>query len=409
MTTTPLPPKSPLLTRSTGPFGNRLVATQAVAAGEVLIEAMEGVQVPEPGRHTLQVGRNRHLEAPPDSPWRDLNHACEPTARLEAAPGTALPRLVARTGIAASQEVTINYLTTEWSLAEPFACHCGATTCVGQVRGARHLTDAQRDTLASEFLPHLQQQLLVLSATPPWYRDAFSITDAVWYRSLDAIAEREVEQALHLLELRPGADILDLCCGHGRHAHELARRGFRVTGLDLSSERLGMARERALRDGTHITWVEADMRAIPTRGHDAAILLSTSFGILEDDAAHLEALHSAFDALAPDGQLLIQTDNRDHAIRQPPRQWGEDDMLLWWEENRFDPLTSRNHRRYSGRNLKTGKTYEQRLHYRLFCAHELGAMLEQAGLRVEGCWGGLDGQPLTLDSPELVLRARRPR
>jgi SAM-dependent methyltransferase len=202
--------------------------------------------------------------------------------------------------------------------------------------------------------------------------------------------------------------VLDLCCGHGRHAVELAGRGYRVTGLDLSPERLAMARERAARASVNVEWVEADMRRIPPAGYDAVFVLYCSFGFLEDDAAHLEALRSIREALVPGGSVLLQTDNRDHAIHQPPRQWGEVGPLLWWEEDRFDPRTSRNHLHYMGLHRETGQRYEQSIHYRLFSVHELEGLLQAAGLRVEGRWGGLDGRPLELNSPELVLWARRP-
>ncbi|RKH20777.1 methyltransferase domain-containing protein [Corallococcus sp. CA047B] len=382
-----------------------MVTTRAVAAGEVLL-VIEGSRVRAPGRDTLQVGVDQHL-ATPDAPWRFINHACEPTALFHPGSDTESPRFTARTALAAGQEVTFNYLTSEWNLAAPFPCGCGAATCVGWVRGARYLTAGQRDALGPALLPHIRQQLQPRPDAPPWYHDAFAITDDVWYLPLDATAATEVEQALRLLELKPGANILDVCCGHGRHAIELARRGLSVTGLDLSSERLGMARERAQRAGVDITWVQADMRTIPSRGQDAAILLYTSFSFLENDAAQLEALRSIRETLVPGGQLLIEVDNRDHALRQPPRQWGESETLLWWEENRFEPRTSRNHRHYKGRDPRTGKAYEQRIHYRLFSAHELLGLLEQAGLREDGLWGDLEGHPFSLDSPSLVIRARR--
>lgn len=242
----------------------------------------------------------------------------------------------------------------------------------------------------------------------PWYHTAFSITDPVWYQPLDESAATELRQALRLLEPRPESRVLDLCCGQGRHAVELARLGFQVTGLDLSTERLAMARERAERARVKLELVEADMRHIPAKGYDAILCLYTSLGFLDEDADHLQVFHSVREALRPGGQLLLEVDNRDHAIHQPSRQWGETEALLWWEENRFDPLTSRNHRLYAGLHRQTGQRYEQRLNYRLFSAHELTALARAAGLRVEGLWGGLDGRALTLDSPELVLRASRP-
>ena len=155
----------PLLQTRSSPQGLSTVTTRAVAADEVLLE-LEGFQVQAPGRHTLQVGWDVHL-ASEDAVWRFINHACEPTVRLVADPARGAPRLVARRALAAGEEVTFNYLTTEWELAEPFACGCGAATCVGLVRGARHLTPAQLDTWGPELLPHLGRVLRAPSGTAP--------------------------------------------------------------------------------------------------------------------------------------------------------------------------------------------------------------------------------------------------
>jgi hypothetical protein len=154
MSSAPLPS---LIQALSGPRGLRTVVSRAVAAGELLLE-LHGFQVRTPGRHTLQVGVDVHL-ASEDAVWRFINHACEPTARLLAGPAPGPLQLIARRALAAQEEVTFNYLTTEWDLASPFTCDCGAATCVGLVRGARHLTPAQLETWGPELLPHLRRLL----------------------------------------------------------------------------------------------------------------------------------------------------------------------------------------------------------------------------------------------------------
>ncbi|ADO72043.1 class I SAM-dependent methyltransferase [Stigmatella aurantiaca] len=241
-----------------------------------------------------------------------------------------------------------------------------------------------------------------------WYRDAFNITDPIWYEPLNEVAPAEVEQCLRLLALPPGSKVLDLCCGQGRHAVELALRGYQVTGLDISSERLALARQRATQAQVNVEWVQADMRQMPPGGYAAVLSLYTSFGYLDTDADNLQVLHVIREALAPGGSVLIEVDNRDHVISQPSRQWGEYSGLLWVEENRFDVLTSRNHLFYEGLNRKTGQAFQQRISYRLFSAHELLGMVQAARLRTVGCWGSLEGTPLAWNSPRLVIRAERP-
>ena len=74
-----------------------------------------------------------------------------------------------------------------------------------------------------------------------------------------AIAADEVDGILDLAGIEDGR-VLDLACGPGRHAITLAKRGFRVTGVDLSTALLQKARDRARAAQVEIEWVQQDMR-----------------------------------------------------------------------------------------------------------------------------------------------------
>src|SRR5688572_30492678 len=76
-----------------------------------------------------------------------------------------------------------------------------------------------------------------------------------------ANAPAEVASLLKLLGLEPGAAVLDLGCGVGRHSLELVRRGFLVTGVDRTARFLDEARKRADAESLKIELVEEDMRA----------------------------------------------------------------------------------------------------------------------------------------------------
>src|SRR5688572_127190 len=99
----------------------------------------------------------------------------------------------------------------------------------------------------------------------PWYqsffgRDYLDAYDGSFTRER---AEREVSMVEAALRLQKGEAVLDLCCGQGRHAVELARRGYGVCGLDLSAEYLRLTEAAAAEAGVQVETVEADMRAIP--------------------------------------------------------------------------------------------------------------------------------------------------
>ena len=100
----------------------------------------------------------------------------------------------------------------------------------------------------------------------------------------------EVDFLLEELKLPPGSCILDIGCGTGRHAVELARRGYRVTGVDISSGMLAEAERAASEAGVKVEWVQADATTFtPTELFDASICLCEgAFGLLGTDDDHSE-------------------------------------------------------------------------------------------------------------------------
>jgi len=125
--------------------------------------------------------------------------------------------------------------------------------------------------------------------TAPWHEDnSFWETMAPALFSLRrlAAARVEIEQVLRLLAVGPGARVLDLCCGPGRHFLELARRGFKVTGVDRTASYLEKAREGARKEKLDIEFVQDDMRRFcRPDAFDAAAMMFTSFGYFSGDPA----------------------------------------------------------------------------------------------------------------------------
>ncbi len=96
-----------------------------------------------------------------------------------------------------------------------------------------------------------------------WHED-----DSFWQRfqsemfnteKLEA-APQEVDQLVELLNLQPGARVLDLCCGIGRHSLELARRGYEVTGFDRTASYLEQARTKAASENLEVDFILGDAR-----------------------------------------------------------------------------------------------------------------------------------------------------
>jgi dihydropteroate synthase len=157
------PPSAPVRSKSrriaVAHVGNqyRCVAHKAIAAGDVIIE-ITGEIADRPSRFSIQIDATTHIEVPRSLalaeiiarfPWSFLNHSCAPNAAIVGR------NLVALTAIAAGAQVTFDYNTTEYEMASPFACNCGAAGCLGHIRGFRHLTAAERLQRRPHLLPYL--------------------------------------------------------------------------------------------------------------------------------------------------------------------------------------------------------------------------------------------------------------
>lgn len=161
-----------------------------------------------------------------------------------------------------------------------------------------------------------------------WYVDLFQdVYPERWFEEEDALSaartQAEVDFIEQSLELKPASHVLDLCCGHGRHAIELARRGYQVTGVDLSARALRRARRAASEAGADIRWQRCDMRDVAFQGEfDGVINMFTSFGYLESEEEDRGVLERVRAALRPGGRFLIDFINRDWVIRRyQARDW----------------------------------------------------------------------------------------
>lgn len=117
-------------------------------------------------------------------------------------------------------------------------------------------------------------------------------------------ATKELEQLLPFLNLRKGQQVLDLCCGQGRHSRWLAQQGVRVIGVDLSAILLQEAIKQSL--NLPILYMRADARQIPFKNEmDLVVNLFTSFGYFEEDEENEKVLQQASAALKPEGMFLF--------------------------------------------------------------------------------------------------------
>src|SRR5579885_2460171 len=122
---------------------------------------------------------------------------------------------------------------------------------------------------------------------PPTSWQSFFDAHAVHYDenvfTLNTVAE--IDFFLGLFALAKGARILDVGCGTGRHSIELAKRGYEVTGIDLSNGMLSVAKEKASAAGVQVEWIQADATCFePSQKYDAALCVCEgAFGLIGAD------------------------------------------------------------------------------------------------------------------------------
>jgi SAM-dependent methyltransferase len=242
-----------------------------------------------------------------------------------------------------------------------------------------------------------------------WYKEFFGEDYLRIYLPMFTRTSQEVEGIVSLLGLPTGSAILDLCCGHGRHAILLAQRGYRVTGQDLSEVFLSHAQADAEAQGVQVDWVHSDMRSIPFENtFDAVYNMFTAFGYLESEEEDQKVLQQVHIALKPRGLFLLETMYRDGLWRRfmPHEINRYDDGLIVLEERVFNPFTSRMNVQVT-MIFPDGRKAQYHHAARLYTLTEYAHMLARVGLKVQAYYGGLDGSKLTLDSRRLVVVAQK--
>ncbi len=202
--------------------------------------------------------------------------------------------------------------------------------------------------------------------------------------------EREVGFLLETLELPQGGRVLDVGCGYGRHAMEMAARGYKTVGLDLSLPLLIRATDAARRVGVNVDFVHGDMREMTFENEfDGAYCFYTTFGFFDDDTNRRVAAGIA-KSLKPGGRFVLEMINRDYLIGDLPcRVWWQGDGCVVLEEVDFNYFTSRLQVQRQI-ILESGRQLEQEISIRAYSLHEIGKVLTHAGFRVLEVSGNLD-------------------
>ncbi len=214
------------------------------------------------------------------------------------------------------------------------------------------------------------------------------------------------------LELSPEV-VVDLGCGTGVLACDLAAAGFVVTGVDPAIAMLDVARGRP--GGDLVTWIEGDAAELGCSFADLAVMTGHVAQVFVEDASWNRVLADIFRALRPGGTIAFETRNpaakgwrgwtRDQTLGRY-QSVGDGTFQSWVEVTdvtdgivRFD-----GHTVFEG----TGESYTSASTLRFRTQDEVADSLTATGFEVRHLWGDWDRGPVTGRSPELIFNARKP-
>lgn len=231
------------------------------------------------------------------------------------------------------------------------------------------------------------------------------------------ITKEEVDIIIQALELKPHHRILDLCCGHGRHALELARRSFKnVEGLDISKHLISLARKTASEEGLDVKFTEGDARHLPYPNDyfDAVVIMGNSFGYFDDVKDDLLVLKEVHRVLKQQGKILIDLTNGDYIRKNyEPRSWE-------WIDNKHFVCRERSLSKDGSRllareivvHVDNGVIVDQFYGVRLYSFEEIKALLLRAGfvdVRLHETLSTISsrGQDMGMMGNRLIVSARK--
>jgi SAM-dependent methyltransferase len=238
-----------------------------------------------------------------------------------------------------------------------------------------------------------------------WWENFFHGVALDFWRAAISDEQTHAEAAfiIHHLQLPLNAEVLDVPCGNGRLAIELAAIGFAVTGVDISTEFLAEAKTNAAVRGVAVNWRNSEMRALPwTNEFDGAFCFGNSFGYL-DDAGNADFLSAISRALKPGARFIIDAPAiaeclLPNFLEQRTITLGGITATI---DTRYDHEQSRIFPHFTF--VQNGVEDKRASSQRIYTYRELAELLSAAGFKTIVGYGSLADEPYKLGAHRLLL------
>ncbi|HEX6981153.1 MAG TPA: class I SAM-dependent methyltransferase [Balneolaceae bacterium] len=239
-----------------------------------------------------------------------------------------------------------------------------------------------------------------------WFEEWF---DSPLYEKLYANrdekeAARLVELLVETLPLDKRSKVLDLGCGRGRHSINLYKKGYKVTGIDLSEQAIETAREKAANQGLDdLTFEVRDMRNPLSETFDAIVNLFTTFGYFRSDEENASVFDSVRKMLKPGGIFVLDFLNAEKVRNSfQPDDEGEFHGIHYEIERYIDDNAIHKEIAFSGDGVDGQKKYSERV--KLYDLSWFKQELGKRDLIIDHIFGDYDGQEFDPETcPRLLI------
>lgn len=230
----------------------------------------------------------------------------------------------------------------------------------------------------------------------------FLFPEELWNR-----ASEEVSKIIKLLEMKSSENVLDLCCGPGRHTLEFSARGFSVTGVDRTRAYLTEARKKAKEMDVNPEFIQEDMRKfLKPESFDTVLNLYTSFGYFEDPEDDRKVVYNIYQSLKKGGKLLMEMMGKEIlAGIYKKRDWNEADNMFLLEERIIDDNWAGINNRWI--LIKKRKRSEFNFYLRLYSGTEISKLLKNSGFNSVRLFSDLEGSPYNNNARRLIAVAEK--
>ena len=242
-----------------------------------------------------------------------------------------------------------------------------------------------------------------------WWREFFPYFQNLFDITVPGDAAKMTSYIIRKLGLKAGDSFLDCPCGNGRISIPLAKKGIKVSGVDITRSYLDKLSQGNKKLKLPVKIIEMDMRRINFDSQfDAAGNIWTSFGYFDKESDNQLVLNKLYKALKPGGKMLLHVLNRDWIIKHyTPYGLLELGDLKVVDKRRFDCKTSINISQWHFFKSGHEEVYESRI--RMYSWHELYNMMQRAGFQDVQGYGSMNDDQIDFNSQNLFVIGTKKR